>query len=254
MKVEKIERRKQKMTLGERLLAYRKNINLSQDALAEKIGVTRQTISKWETDQSMPDFNKIQPLCEVFNITTDELVKGEKEENKDTPIQNNNDEKRNQKKALIISISVFLYCIGAFSLPYMIESLKYEETHAIMISTTLFTIATVILVYFFISHPQNKTEKIKHIENKIQEANEVINELDSIDEKTANLATKEAKTKNKTETRILQLVAMFFLLSYFVVSVATEEWNVTWILWIVFIIVELIVKLIFDVRREKNEK
>ena len=38
------------MTLGERLYQYRKNVNLSQDTLAEKVGVTRQTISKWETD------------------------------------------------------------------------------------------------------------------------------------------------------------------------------------------------------------
>lgn len=242
------------MTLGERLLSYRKSVQLSQDALAEKIGVTRQTISKWETDQSMPDFNKIQPLCEVFGITTDELIKGERTESKGQPIQSNNDKTRNQKKALIISISIFLYCIGAFSLPYMIEALKYEETHAIMISTTLFTIATVILVYYFISHPQNKKEKIEHLENKIQETNGKINEINSIDEKTANIDTEVVKAKSKTETRILQIVAMFFLLSYFCVSFATMEWNVTWILGIVFIIVELIVKLIFDIRREKSEK
>ena len=53
------------MTLGERLLGYRTNIGMSQEKLAEKIGVSRQTISKWETNQSTPDFDKILPLCEV---------------------------------------------------------------------------------------------------------------------------------------------------------------------------------------------
>lgn len=68
------------MTLGERLLEYRTNLKMSQDTLAEKVGVTRQTVSKWETDQSAPEFNKIIPLCEIFGITTDELIKGEKQE------------------------------------------------------------------------------------------------------------------------------------------------------------------------------
>ena len=66
------------MTLGERLLSYRNAVNLSQEKLAEKIGVTRQTVSKWETNQSVPDFDKILPLCEVLGLTTEELITGKK--------------------------------------------------------------------------------------------------------------------------------------------------------------------------------
>ena len=91
------------MTLGERLFQYRNNINMSQEKLAEKIGVTRQTISKWETDQSTPDFDKIEPLCEVFGITTEELIKGEKPklyeiENK---VEDDYNTKRNKRKSKI---------------------------------------------------------------------------------------------------------------------------------------------------------
>lgn len=68
------------MTFGERLLAYRNAVNLSQEKLAEKVGVTRQTVSKWETNQSVPDFDKILPLCEALGLTTEELITGEKEE------------------------------------------------------------------------------------------------------------------------------------------------------------------------------
>ena len=48
--------------LGERLYKLRKDKQLSQEEVAEKLNVTRQTISKWETDQSMPDFDKVVPL------------------------------------------------------------------------------------------------------------------------------------------------------------------------------------------------
>ena len=63
------------MTIGERLLKLRKEKNISQEELANELDVSRQTISKWETDQSQPDFDKIIPLCEFFNITSDELFK-----------------------------------------------------------------------------------------------------------------------------------------------------------------------------------
>ena len=57
-----------------------KTENLSQEEVADKLNVTRQTVSKWETNQSTPDFDKIVPLCELFEISTDELLKGEKKE------------------------------------------------------------------------------------------------------------------------------------------------------------------------------
>ena len=59
--------------LGERLLELRKDKRLSQEEVAEKLNVTRQTVSKWETNQSMPDFDKIVPLCELYGITPNEL-------------------------------------------------------------------------------------------------------------------------------------------------------------------------------------
>lgn len=54
------------MNLGQRLIELRKAKHLSQEEVAEKLNVTRQTISKWETNQSSPEFDKILPLCELF--------------------------------------------------------------------------------------------------------------------------------------------------------------------------------------------
>lgn len=229
------------MTLGERLLEYRTNAKMSQDTLAEKIGVTRQTISKWETDQSTPEFNKILPLCELYGITTDELIKGErreKEESENDNIEINNDsysEKRNKQKAIVISVSILLYCIGSFIPIYLIEILNYSEAESVFILLILWTIATVMLVYFFISHPKekNKIEKISNIKNATQEQ-------------------KDIEQIKRIEKRILQIITLVFLTIYFLVSFLTMAWYITWILWIVFVLVVAVVKLIFDIK--KGEK
>jgi len=223
------------MTLGERLLEYRTNAKLSQDALAEKIGVTRQTISKWETDQSTPEFNKILPLCELYGITTDELIKGEKQENNNQEKETvSYSERRNKLKAIIISVSVALYCIGAFIPIYLVEILEYNDAEAAFILLMLWTIATVILVYFFISHPKEKNEE-KQVKIKEKEVSD-----------------KDIKQSNKIENGVVQVIALLFLVIYMVVSFITMAWYITWILWLVFALVVAIVKLIFDIKKGEN--
>ena len=251
------------MTLGERLLAYRNGINLSQEKLAEKIGVTRQTISKWETNQSVPDFDKILPLCEVLGITTEELIKGEKENNNSKleeikqekeNAKNEYIQKRNKKKAVVLSISIFLYCIATFALPYMIEVLRYEDAHAVMIWATLCTIATVMLVYFFVAYPNiyKEDKEKKEIKEDIEELNDAIEEIEKLDD--GSIKIEAVGAESKTEALVIQIVAILFLIIYLLVSFLTSAWHITWILWIVFIFVELIVKLIFSMKGEKDEK
>lgn len=70
------------MTFGNRIQHLRKEKGLSQESLAEKLAVTRQTISKWELDQSTPDLNFISQLSDILNISTDYLIKGTAPENK----------------------------------------------------------------------------------------------------------------------------------------------------------------------------
>ena len=61
-------------TLGKRIAAHRKRLGLTQDALAEKLGITAQAVSKWENDLSCPDISMLPKLAEIFGITTDELL------------------------------------------------------------------------------------------------------------------------------------------------------------------------------------
>ena len=64
------------MTLGESIAYYRGALGLSQGELAEKLGVSRQAVSKWETDAGLPDLDRLIALSGLYNITLDELVKG----------------------------------------------------------------------------------------------------------------------------------------------------------------------------------
>ena len=59
------------MRLGQKITELRKKNNLSQEALAEKMNVSRQAVSIWESDQSIPDIEKIVNLSELFGVTTD---------------------------------------------------------------------------------------------------------------------------------------------------------------------------------------
>lgn len=62
------------MEIGKKITVLRKNNKLSQEDLAEKLGVTRQTISKWELGQTYPSINQAKELSKIFNISLDELV------------------------------------------------------------------------------------------------------------------------------------------------------------------------------------
>lgn len=68
------------MTLGQHLTYLRSRQGWSQDVLAEQLGVSRQSVSKWETDSSVPDLDKLLGLSELFGVTLDELVKGPAED------------------------------------------------------------------------------------------------------------------------------------------------------------------------------
>ena len=62
------------MTLSEKILYCRKRCALSQEALAEKIGVSRQAISKWETGEAAPELSKLALLAKTFGVTADWLI------------------------------------------------------------------------------------------------------------------------------------------------------------------------------------
>ncbi len=68
------------MTFGEKLSSLRKQANLTQSDLADKLNVSRQAVTKWESDIGLPDLENVKKLASIFNVTIDELLDYKAEE------------------------------------------------------------------------------------------------------------------------------------------------------------------------------
>lgn len=95
------------MDIGKRIREYRKIYNLSQEQLADKIFVSRQTVSNWENDKTYPDIQIIVSLSILFNVSLDELIREDLEEMK-MKISNNKATKRADIYSLIMICSTIL--------------------------------------------------------------------------------------------------------------------------------------------------
>jgi transcriptional regulator with XRE-family HTH domain len=206
------------MKLGERLYNYRKKVGISQEDMASKLNVTRQTVSKWETDQTLPDLDKIESICELFNISTDELLKGKKEEVNTLNITENK-----KQKALVISGSILLYFIAIIWIILSATFLNINEGIMVSIFMLIIGISTVNIVYYFISNSNMKKAKEKK------------------------------KTENKKLNTIIEITSLVFLILYLGISFITFAWHITWIMWLIYALAVSIIKLIFNEESKKDE-
>lgn len=100
------------MKFSEKLMNLRKSKGWSQDEFAQKINVTRQTVSKWELGQTVPDMNKLIEMSKLFEISLDELVNNIEASNSETSYKESPAEKNNRKIALkILVIGIIISCI-----------------------------------------------------------------------------------------------------------------------------------------------
>ena len=207
------------MNIGEKLYELRKGKNLSQEEVADKLNVTRQTISKWETNQSTPDFDKIKPLCELYGITADELLTGEKKEKEQKPL-NKQDIKK--ERANGIAAGVLFYFIALVWIMISIPVLFMNPVLAAAIFILLCGIATYKIIYTCMVYKKEKT--------------------------------KEETEKNPIIKRINNIIDILCFTIYMLVSFYTMAWHITWIIFIIDGLLNEIVKLIFEVRGVNNEK
>lgn len=212
------------MSLGERLYELRKKKGLSQEEVAERLNVTRQSVSKWETDESKPDFDKIVPICELYEISTNELLSGTKEEKEEQEVQVINKDNK-KKRALIISSAIFLYFLAIIWI--IISEVSFNLNEGFMVGGffLLCGIATCMLIYQGIVLSTTITKKKK--------------------EKTVN---------EKKLDGVIELTAIIFTIIYLLISFFTGAWHITWILWLVFAAVEAIIKIIFSSKGEDNNE
>jgi transcriptional regulator with XRE-family HTH domain len=236
------------MNLGEKLFELRKAKNLTQDDVAEKLNVTRQTISKWETNQSTPEFDKILPLCELYGISPNELLIGEKTETENNEqsdkfnydevkghlFSRGKDDKNNyenmtknqikQKSAEVVSSSILIFFFAiAFS----------------GIGTTVMMWNPVIVgCTFLVLIGWGVTRIVKHYMSvpKFEK-------------------TKKEKKQDKVIRQINEIIGGIGVAVYFIVSFLTMAWHITWVIFIIIGMLNGIVKLIFMLKEDdENEE
>ncbi|MCR5149696.1 MAG: helix-turn-helix domain-containing protein [Clostridiales bacterium] len=205
------------MTIGERLYALRKERNISQEELANELNVSRQSVSKWETNQSMPDFDKVVALCKFFGITTDELLTGKK----DIVQANELDTKSTYARNLAIAIGLYIFsavllivCAAVFDQPIV----------GVCLLLTLVAVATGLIIYNSVRYGKKAPE--------------------SEDEKRENSQLKV----------IYDIVGLVGIVLYFVISFLTRAWYITWVIFIIIPAVNSIIKLLFSFKDDKKEE
>lgn len=85
------------MSLGNSLYNSRKKKGLSQEEVAEKLGVSRQTISKWETEETVPDIYQAKKLAKIYGLSLDELIDADLDQKEIEEVIKNTDEKKETK-------------------------------------------------------------------------------------------------------------------------------------------------------------
>ena len=144
------------MELNAQIKKYRSSLNLSQEELAEKVYVTRQTISNWENGKSYPDIHSLLLLSSLFNVSLDQLIKGDIETMKD--IINEQEIKKFNFYGNIFSIHFLVLIISAAPLFIWLERYAFIP-FGLLFAITMFWAL--------------KVEKIKK-ENDIQTYKEIV--------------------------------------------------------------------------------
>lgn len=135
------------MNLGEKIYELRKRQNLSQEELGDKLNVSRQTISKWERNESTPDLDKIVPLCDLFNLSVDELLQVKKTDKSESEIQSA--PKTFQMKKLLRISAVIIFAAAILAIPLM-QEFKLSNNLMAVITVGLLFAACLLLTLSFI--------------------------------------------------------------------------------------------------------
>ena len=138
------------MTIAEKIKQLRKDNNMTQEDLAEKLNVSRQTISKWETNISIPDADNIVAISKLFNITTDELL-----DYKVETVQ--------KKKQFLLDMTVLLFgIIGFIVFTILLMTNQIDETSSVItingygIAVILFLILIIAFIIIMIKRNGKK--------------------------------------------------------------------------------------------------
>ena len=149
------------MRLSKKIQHLRKQSNLSQEQLAEELDVSRQAVSKWESEQSIPEMNNIIQLSEIFHVSTDFLLKETTEENSEEYSQSQTDDEKLRKNKPVMLLSTGVNIFGW--LTAIALWLRWQTLLSLPVGITLQLFS---LIYFEISINDQFKKSSKNIYRK----------------------------------------------------------------------------------------
>lgn len=196
------------MTIGEKIQNLRKQRGMSQEQLAEALGVSRQAVSKWEAGQSVPDIDKIISICDYFGVTTDYILRNAETTQSQHEVAQNAynmsekelDEniKKKQRSALLLAIAIVLYILC------VVPVIIIENDVGTVLMFVMVAVATGIIVYRSTLNQKNKDDEEKE---------------------------KKRKNENPTLKAVKSCVWAVAVLVYFVISFWSSAWYITWLVF-----------------------
>lgn len=157
------------MNFAENLQNLRKKKNMTQDELAEKLQVSRQAVSKWESGSGYPETEKIISICEIFDCSMDELVRGkitlDKKDNYDLIMSKSAKQVAIAVTLILLGVSIFLTIIGL--------SPDVEQSSLIGICVILLGVAFAVPLFIVNGFKIEEFKKKNPILNNIYTENEL---------------------------------------------------------------------------------
>ena len=136
------------MNIADRIQYLRKQKGYSQEELADKVGVSRQAVSKWESEQSTPDLEKVIVMSELFEVTTDYILKGIE------PVSTTN---RKTVKTLYLGfVLIFATIAGIWS--FVANRFNYDEILMIILAGGVVGLGMALIVQVIGSIVSNKKQ------------------------------------------------------------------------------------------------
>ncbi len=214
------------MTIGEKILTLRKGRGLSQEQLADALGVSRQAVSKWESEQSTPDIDKIVALADFFGVTTDYLLYKDADVADD--VSSNLEKPENDTKKLknrkiqtaleAVAIALYILCVT----PVLI----LQDELGVVLMFVIIAIATGLIIF----------STVFKVKTKNKENNQG-----------------EKQPENPKIKSVKKTIRIFFVALYFIISFTTGAWHITWIIFLISKAVTNIVDTIPELK-EDDEK
>lgn len=146
------------MSFGENLQYLRKTYDMTQEALAERMEVSRQTVSRWESDSVFPEMDKVVRLCDLFHVNMDDLLRGSVEDTCANDLEAYNREYN--RFSLLIALATGIVILGVAAMLFLQSRMQGESPifmvplfAGLIVAVAIYIVAGINHDQFLTAHP-----------------------------------------------------------------------------------------------------